>query len=99
MRQSNTCFLIALLLRFCGALFSYLSIFHRHSILQICLGTGLMGWLKRIKVTFESGCVLYFGQFGMCEMILFLTKRVSHHFCRLFLWSLIESICGPIFSR
>jgi hypothetical protein len=35
-----------------------------------------------------------------CEMTLSLTKKnVYYHFCRLFLWLRIESICDHIFSR
>jgi hypothetical protein len=54
---------------------------------------------KRIKTTLELVCVLYYGQSGMFEMILPLTNEAIHHFCRLFLWLPIGSICGPICSR
>jgi hypothetical protein len=54
---------------------------------------------KKAKPTLELEFVLCYGRYGMCAMIASLTKQNFHHFCRLFQWLPIGSICGPICAQ
>lgn len=57
-------------------------------------GNWLNGVAKKEKSHIEFMCVLCFGRYEMCVMVVSLTKKkASHHFCRLFLWLCIGSIC------
>ena len=85
--QLNICLFLVLLLGLFGEWFLLHIIFHLHPMSQICLGIGLMELTKLIKLGFTSVFRLYVGQYGIAEMILFLTKRTPLISCRLFtLW-------------
>jgi hypothetical protein len=64
-KLNNTYFLIALLPRFYGESFIWLSIFILQKTLLISLAIGCLEFKRKKNPTLEWACVLYYGQFGM----------------------------------
>ena len=68
-------------------------------VLLICLVIGWMGWIRILKLAFVSAYALFYGQFGIVEMMLCLTKRILDNFCRLFIVLPTGSTSGHVFFQ
>jgi hypothetical protein len=62
-------------------------------------GNRLAGVAKKIKHKLEIVYVLYFGQFGILAMILYLTMQKIHLPYRLYRWLPIGSVCGHTYNQ
>ena len=62
--------------------------------ISICLVAGWMGWIRKQRLIFVSAFVPFFGQFGIAEMMLCLTRQEPVIFCRWYIGRPTGSTCG-----